>query len=272
MKHTETTNNMKLWWISIDKIWKRIYYNGGNWVQTIIEKNNKDKNPVEGVKVAEHTSSTRSGYFFRSGMEFVKIPMEYEYKQFDGLCDRAKELLFDWMLSYRDCGEAIDCICNGDMLNNKFSPIEQIFNICYLRNITTQAPRDKEIDGVPIDVIFHCEFVAQEAIIINQKDKTYIADFVIDFSRKTYDEEYVYPTIKNLKYVIELDGHEYHSDKEQVNHDYEREQDLQMAGYKVIRFTGSQVYNNPYDCVDKLLKIIINDIKGAISGGSNKDK
>lgn len=49
--------------------------------------------------------------------------------------------------------------------------------------------------------------------------------------------------------------------------DYEREQDLQTAGYKVIRFMGSQVYNKPYSCIEKLITIIINDIKGVLQNG-----
>lgn len=49
----------------------------------------------------------------------------------------------------------------------------------------------------------------------------------------------------------------YHSNKEQMNYDYEREQDLQLAGYKIMRFTGSQIFNNPCECVMKVYKYVL---------------
>lgn len=212
-------------------------------------------------------------------MELDQIKTEYELKQFEGLCDRAKAFVFDWLLSDKDHTGIINAIYNGNILNNKFSPIEQIFNICYYRYIGSKFSQGENLHGVPIGIVFQEEFIAQEEIEIETKHintecnavefatHRYIADFVIDFSRKNSNDKYLYPSIKKLKYIIELDGHEYHSDKKQVNNDYEREQDLQTAGYKVIRFTGSQVYNKPYSCIEKLITIIINDIKGVLQNG-----
>lgn len=204
----------------------------------------------------------------------------YELREFSGLCDRAKSYLFDWFLSCEFDTGYIDAIFNGGILDNQLTPIEQIFNVCYFRYIAEYISREVEIDGVPLAVILREEFAKQQEIslIINRwehggllaETHTYIADFTIDFSRKKLDDEYLYPTLKSLKYVIELDGHEYHADKKKVNHDYEREQNLQERGYKVIRFTGSQVYNKPYSCIDKVIKIIVNDIKERAQNGSNK--
>lgn len=72
-------------------------------------------------------------------------------------------------------------------------------------------------------------------------NKHYIADF--------YD--------KKANLVIECDGHEFHQKtKEQVAHDNERELDLKMAGYNVVRFSGSQIYNKPFECAKELYNYI----------------
>lgn len=55
---------------------------------------------------------------------------------------------------------------------------------------------------------------------------------------------------KNL--VIECDGYEFHEKtKEQVAYDNQREYDLKMAGFDVLRFSGSEIYNRPYECAEK---------------------
>lgn len=55
--------------------------------------------------------------------------------------------------------------------------------------------------------------------------------------------------------VVEIDGHEAHKTKEQRYKDYQRERFLQKEGYTVIRFTGSEVYLNPKQCVLEMLEI-----------------
>jgi very-short-patch-repair endonuclease len=57
------------------------------------------------------------------------------------------------------------------------------------------------------------------------------------------------PETRFLKVAIEIDGHEGHKTKEQRNHDTERERYLQRHNWKVIRFTGSQVYRDAGACV-----------------------
>ncbi len=66
----------------------------------------------------------------------------------------------------------------------------------------------------------------------------YKADFLID-----------------TEYVIEIDGQEYHKTQAQREHDYQRERYLQARGYKIIRFTGREVYRDPERCVKELIMI-----------------
>lgn len=59
------------------------------------------------------------------------------------------------------------------------------------------------------------------------------------------------------KYVIEIDGHEWHEKtKEQVSRDKQKERAYLINGYIPIRFSGSEVYHNPTLCVEETLKII----------------
>jgi len=52
----------------------------------------------------------------------------------------------------------------------------------------------------------------------------------------------------SLKIAIELDGHDYHKTKQQRTHDAKKDRTLSLLGWHVIRFTGSEVYNNPVSC------------------------
>lgn len=54
-----------------------------------------------------------------------------------------------------------------------------------------------------------------------------------------------------LKAVVELDGHTYHSSKAAFNHDRQRQRTLEKLGWRVIRFTGDEVRGNPLKCVQE---------------------
>lgn len=55
--------------------------------------------------------------------------------------------------------------------------------------------------------------------------------------------------LKDARLIIELDGHDYHSTKEQLERDAIRQRYLTRAGYSVIRFTGREVNRDPAACV-----------------------
>lgn len=62
--------------------------------------------------------------------------------------------------------------------------------------------------------------------------------------------------IKKFNLIIELDGHEYHKSKLQRTNDAQRERNLKLAGYEVIRFTGTEIHNDIEDCINYVLKYI----------------
>ena len=70
---------------------------------------------------------------------------------------------------------------------------------------------------------------------------------------KKYRVDFLVPS---RKIVIELYGYEHHKDKRKLTKDAQRERYLQMKGYQVLRFTGSEVYKDATQCVNEVLAII----------------
>ncbi len=55
--------------------------------------------------------------------------------------------------------------------------------------------------------------------------------------------------------VVECDEHDFHErTKEQAKHDRQRDRALQLLGWKVLRFTGSEIYADAHECVAEILE------------------
>ena len=57
----------------------------------------------------------------------------------------------------------------------------------------------------------------------------------------------------NDKKVVELDGHEYHKTKEQRTHDAKRDRYIIGEGWTVLRFTGTEIFNDVYKCYSEII-------------------
>lgn len=68
--------------------------------------------------------------------------------------------------------------------------------------------------------------------------------------------------LKSYPYVIECDGHQFHEKtKEQVRKDRQRERDLMKLGNKVIRFSGSEILEDPEKCARDFWDIVKSDME-----------
>lgn len=57
--------------------------------------------------------------------------------------------------------------------------------------------------------------------------------------------------------VVEVDGHDFHEKtKAQAKHDKQRDRQLQAHGYPVYRFTGSEVYSDPFACAGEVIRAL----------------
>lgn len=85
---------------------------------------------------------------------------------------------------------------------------------------------------------------AAEGIIEDLEYEQWIGSYRVDF------------LVREKKFVIEIDGHEWHKTKEQRTRDCERQRALNIQGYFVIRFTGSEVYRDAKKCVNETKSLL----------------
>jgi very-short-patch-repair endonuclease len=62
--------------------------------------------------------------------------------------------------------------------------------------------------------------------------------------------------IPQIKVAIELDGYQWHSSKEQFTKDRERQRELEMQGWRFVRFSGQEVFNNAKSCYEQSLEFV----------------
>lgn len=111
------------------------------------------------------------------------------------------------------------------------SPIEQMFHLAF--SVISQE-------------FYGSRYRLESQVEIIATSKKYYADFVIYLENE-----------EQLKLVIECDGHDFHKvTKEQVKHDNERDMALKKAGFDVIHFSGSQLYENAWKCADEVCSYI----------------
>lgn len=58
--------------------------------------------------------------------------------------------------------------------------------------------------------------------------------------------------------IVECDGHDFHErTKDQAANDKSRDRRLQVLGYHVFRFTGSEIFNNPVRCATDVFSYMV---------------
>ena len=118
--------------------------------------------------------------------------------------------------------EAWHCGISEVMENKNLSPIERIMRIIL----------------VGVEDRLEDRFAVLHPILsteIQPQVGRYRADFIVSiFGNKDYN-----------KYVIECDGHDFHEKtKEQARYDKQRERFFVQEGYRVLRYSGSEIYRD----------------------------
>ena len=118
--------------------------------------------------------------------------------------------------------------------------IEQLDSIVQNTTYLFTSPDllEQEIDS---NLFTPIEQIMNDALI--DKDITFdpqvkIGRFLVDFVAE----------IGSIKIIIECDGRDFHN----PFHDTERDKELKLQGYRIIHFTGSEIYNNIESCVEKI--------------------
>lgn len=80
-----------------------------------------------------------------------------------------------------------------------------------------------------------------------QRIGSYRVDALVVASFVDRDQEH------HLQIVVECDGHDFHErTKEQAAKDRARDRALTLGGYRVLRFTGSELFNDARQCLREL--------------------
>lgn len=84
-----------------------------------------------------------------------------------------------------------------------------------------------------------------------------VLDYRVDFLLRRFLRPEGRMVESGPKVVVECDGHDFHErTKEQAAKDKERDRLLHTAGYIVMRFTGSEIWKDPQECVDQVDELI----------------
>lgn len=152
---------------------------------------------------------------------------------FDRCPDRVKQIILEYLIRFSEISDGMfKCL-----LHNGESPIEQILFTAFEIYMTIE--HKTKIYLLP-------------QIEVESNNQRYRVDFLYD------ENEWINTEMKTgRKIIIECDGYEFHQKtKEQVQYDNEREYNLKMKGFEIIRFSGSQIYNQPMKCAEDLYNFI----------------
>lgn len=106
----------------------------------------------------------------------------------------------------------------------------------------------------PIEQLFHASLtllwdhlmIPRDGVRVQQQEElgNYRADFLFTVKAKSGE---------TVRIVVELDGHDFHErTKEQASRDKARDRWMTGQGIQVMRFSGSDVWRNPFQCVSEV--------------------
>lgn len=129
------------------------------------------------------------------------------------------------------------------------SPIEEIFLAAFYSQSLHRDFFDIVMLGKPIGDMSKGKFQGETIYILQQaKVGRYRVDFlIIDAScpLEIADPRFM---------IVECDGHEFHEKtKEQVERDKKRDRYFQSKNFKVLRFSGSEIWKDAFGCVEEVI-------------------
>jgi very-short-patch-repair endonuclease len=109
--------------------------------------------------------------------------------------------------------------------------------------------------------------IGNKRLTIEIRTQTLVGDHRVDFLLLYYGTDFVREGQGRAKgeewreirvderMIVECDGHEFHEKtKEQAQRDKERDRKLQSLGFRVYRYTGSELYADAFRCAAEILR------------------
>ncbi|GAA0616647.1 endonuclease domain-containing protein [Paenochrobactrum glaciei] len=103
--------------------------------------------------------------------------------------------------------------------------------------------REGESFGLSLEREMPADLGGTSVLVIPQLDiGNYKADFAIAYNQGS-------------RIIVECDGHDFHEKtKQQAQHDKQRDRFVQDKGWKIYRFTGSEIYKSPLTCANGVIE------------------
>lgn len=142
---------------------------------------------------------------------------------------RAQAAVVAGVLSQHACGKRVSLAFPEELLaiiSKAESPIELRLGVHLAHSLELVCKVDPQVE-------------------IKFGDSRYRADFLIS------DKDI------GLNLVVEADGHDFHErTKEQATRDKRRDREMLAAGFHVMRFTGTEVWKEPWRCADEVRNFV----------------
>jgi very-short-patch-repair endonuclease len=131
------------------------------------------------------------------------------------------------------------------------SPIEKLFAVAMIHPRTAREFDTRvELLNPKSGRVEHCQAPPMAGIYMWQQIQIgpYRVDFLLDYE----------PGSGLPPLIVEVDGHEFHErTKEQAQRDKARDRFLVGRNYRLVRFTGSEIYADPMSAADQAIAILI---------------
>lgn len=107
-----------------------------------------------------------------------------------------------------------------------------------------KRPRGRQAES-PVERMFReawCELYPEHAAKL-------VAQYPVTAEEQRFRLDFAIPSVtRDGRLAIEIDGHATHSSPAAIAHDRRRQRILERAGWRVIRFGGSEVHRNARAC------------------------
>jgi very-short-patch-repair endonuclease len=161
----------------------------------------------------------------------------------DSVLDGISEIMDDWA-----CGDSeIERLFHAAMI------LRVDYGLCEYESVLSATDEAHASELRAMDRSRSCLIVQRQVEIEN-----YRVDFIINawtFGRVYGGKDG--PVDGNPRWrrlIVECDGHDFHErTKEQASHDKSRDRYLTAQGFEIFRFTGSEIWCDPWGCADQVV-------------------
>jgi len=110
---------------------------------------------------------------------------------------------------------------------------------------------DTEIELKKENILGYCQSPIEEQLAQGMLvyDLSPIPQYVIPLGSFYTISDFAFP---DKKVAIYCDGYKFHSSKDDLRRDYRVTRRLQLRNWMVLRFTGSEIRNTTYQCVQEI--------------------